>query len=171
MRAGRSFATSGPLIDMKVEGAEIGDTIRLPASGGRLEVDGVAESAWPLGRIEVVQNGRVVASESSRKGARKLTVSARIPFRRSGWVAARCSCLGGTATEYMSAHTSPVYVTCGRERAFDGPAIQHMLNLTRGGIEYLETISTRFSDNDQERMIRIYRKVERHLARRLKAAK
>ena len=70
----------------------------------------------------------------------------------------------------MGAHTSPVYVTCGRERPFDGPALQHMLNLTRGGIEYLETISTRFSDRDQERMVRIYRKVERHLAQRLRAA-
>ena len=50
---------------------------------------------------------------------------------------------------------------------FDGPALKHMLNLTRGGIEYLETISTRFSEKDQERMIRVYRKVERHLHKRL----
>ena len=36
-------------------------------------------------------------------------------------------------------------------------------DLTRGGLEYLETISTRFDDREQERMIKIYREVETHL--------
>jgi len=170
VRAGRTFATSGPLIYLTVEGARIGDTVRLPATGGSLEVNAVAESAWPLGRIELVQNGRVTASESSRKGAGTLTVSTKIPFTGSGWVAARCFGAGGSPTGFMAAHTSPVYVTCGRDRPFDGPALEHMLNLTRGGIEYLQTIATRFSDKDQERMIRVYRKVERHLKQRLHAA-
>ena len=168
MRAGRTFSTSGPLISMEVEGKRIGDTIRLPSTGGKVEVNAEAESAWPIGRIEVVQNGRVVASESSRKGAKKLSVSAKLSVTRSGWIAARCSGVGGKPTARKAAHTSPVYVTCGAERPYDGPALQHMLNLTQGGIEYLETLSTRFSDRDQERMIRLYRKVERHLIRRLR---
>jgi hypothetical protein len=169
MRAGRTFSTSGPLISMEVEGRQIGDTIRLPATGGKLEVNAAAESAWPIGRIELVQNGRVVASESSRKGAGKLTVSAKLSFTRSGWVAARCGGVAGRPTARKAAHTSPVYVTCGRQRPFDGPALEHMLNLTSGGIEYLETIATRFSDRDHERMIKIYKKVERHLKQRLRA--
>jgi hypothetical protein len=169
MRAGRTFSTSGPLISMEVEGRQIGDTIRLPATGGKLEVNAAAESAWPIGRIELVQNGRVVASESSRKGAGKLTVSAKLSFTTSGWVAARCGGVAGRPTARKAAHTSPVYVTCGRQRPFDGPALEHMLNLTSGGIEYLETIATRFSDRDHERMIKIYKKVERHLKQRLRA--
>jgi hypothetical protein len=68
----------------------------------------------------------------------------------------------------MAAHTSPVYIQCGDQRPFNGPALEHMLNLTRGGIEYLDTLSTRFNDREQERMIRIYRDVERHLASRLR---
>jgi hypothetical protein len=66
----------------------------------------------------------------------------------------------------MAAHTSPVYLDCGGAMPYDGPALEHMLNLTRGGIEYLETISTRFDDREQERMIRIYREVEAHLQKR-----
>ena len=167
IRAGRTISTNGPLMNMCVEGKQIGDTIRLPAGGGRLQVDAVAESAWNVGRIEIVRNGKVVASESSRKGARKLRVSAKVPLTGSGWVAARCDGVGRTPSAYMAAHTSPVYVTCGRQRPFDGPALEHMLNLTRGGIEYLDTIATRFSDKDQQRMIRIYRSVEQHLHYRL----
>jgi len=184
IRAGRTYSTTGPLLDLTVEGRRIGETIRLPASGGRLQVEAVAESAWPLGRIEIVQNGRVVASESSRPferhqggpehgrvgraGARKIVVSARLSFTGSGWIAARCGGAERTPAGYMAAHTSPVYVACGRDKAFDGPALEHMLTLTRVGIEYLETISTRFSDKDQERMIRVYREVERRLMRRLR---
>ena len=167
VRAGRTFTTNGPLLDLAVEGRRIGEAIRLPAGGGRLQVDAIAESAWPLGQIEIVQNGRVVASESSRAGARKIAVSARLSFSGSGWVAARCGGPERTPAGYTAAHTSPVYISCGRQKPFDGPALQHMLNLTRGGIEYLETISTRFSDRDQERMIRVYREAERHLLGRL----
>ncbi len=85
----------------------------------------------------------------------------------SGWIAARASGVGRTPSKYMAAHTSPVYITCGRKRPFDAPALKHMLNLTQGGIEYLETISTRYNDKEQERMIKIYRGVERHLNGRL----
>jgi len=84
VRAGRTVATSGPLMDLCVEGRRIGDTVRLPSTGGRLQVDAVAESAWPLGRLEIVQDGRVVASESSRRGALKVTASAKVLFTRSG---------------------------------------------------------------------------------------
>jgi hypothetical protein len=169
MRAGRTFATTGPLIDLRVEEAGIGDTIRLPAGGGRLEVTATAECAWPLGRVEIVRNGAVLASEGAAKGTRRLAVSARIPITGSGWIAARCAGFAKSPAGFMAAHTSPVYVTCGRERPFDGPALEHMLNLTRGGIEYLRTISTPFSERDQERMIRIYRQAERHLEGRLRS--
>ena len=107
------------------------------------------------------------AGEEVRKGAGRLVVKARVEVSGSGWIAARCSGAGETPAHYMAAHTSPVYIQCGRETPFDGPALEHMLNLTRGGIEYLETISTRFDDREQERMIRIYREVEEHLRKRL----
>jgi len=168
VRAGRTFATNGPLLQMCVEGKQIGDTIRLPAGGGTLQVDASAESAWLVGAIEIVRNGRTVAYETARKGARRLALSAKVCCDGSGWLAARCAGVGGTPAAYMAAHTSPVYITCGRQTPFDGPALEHMLNLTRGGIEYLETISTRFSDKDQERMIGIYRDVEAHLQKRAK---
>jgi hypothetical protein len=171
MRAGRTFATTGPIIDMTVEGRPIGDTLHLPAGGGTLQVAAVAESAWPLGKIELVLNGEVVASESARRGAKKIAISAKVPADRSGWIAARCGGWNGApGGEYMAAHTSPVYVTVGRRRAFDGPALEHMLNATRGGIEYFKEMAIEFSPRDMKRMIRLYRKVERHFHDRLHEA-
>jgi hypothetical protein len=171
VRAGRTVSTNGPLIDMSVEGRPIGDTIRMPSGGGTVEVKAVAESAWNVGDIEILQNGKVVAREESKRGERRLVVATKVRVPGSGWLAARCSGVGGSPAQYMAAHTSPVYIQCGAETPYDGPALEHMLNLTRGGIEYLETISTRFDDREQERMVRIYREVERHLAKRLQLGK
>ena len=171
VRAGRTISTSGPLLDMSVDGHQIGDTIQMPATGGTVEVRAMAESAWKVGQLEIVQNGRPVAVESERRGADELTVKAKVEVKGSGWIAARCEAASGSPAGYMSAHTSPVYVQCGGETPYDGPALEHMLNLTRGGIEYLDTLSTRFDDREQERMIRIYREVEEHLRRRLKLGK
>jgi len=168
VRAGRTISTNGPLLDIRVEDRQIGDTIRMPAGGGTVEAAAAAESAWNVGDIEIVYNGNVVARQAARSGERKLTVSEKVAVAGSGWIAARCTGVGGTPSGYMAAHTSPVYIQCGNETPFDGPALEHMLNLTRGGIEYLETISTRFDDKEQERMIRIYREVERHLRKRLR---
>jgi hypothetical protein len=168
VRAGKTISTNGPLLDMCVDGKHIGETIRMPGGGGNVEVKAVAESAWNVGEIEIVVNGSVVARETSRRGASKLSISTSVSIPGSGWIAARCGGVGGTPAQYMAAHTSPVYIQSGKETPYDGPALEHMLNLTRGGIEYLETISTRFDDREQERMIRIYRDVERHLKKRLR---
>ena len=168
VRAGRTISTNGPLLDMEVEGKPIGKTIKMPGNGGTAEVKAVAESAWKVGNIEIVYNGRVVAREEARRGAEKITVKVKVPVIGSGWIAARCSGVGSLPSGYMAAHTSPVYIRCGRETPYDGPALEHMLNLTRGGIEYLETISTRFDDKEQERMIKIYQEVAEHLNKRLK---
>ena len=167
VRAGRTISTNGPLLDMQVEGKQIGKTIKMPGGGGTVEVRAVAESAWKVDAVEIVLNGRVVAREEARRGAEKITLKAKVKVPGSGWIAARCSGAVNTPAQYMAAHTSPVYIRCGKETPFDGPALEHMLNLTRGGIEYLETISTRFDDKEQERMIRIYQEVETHLEKRL----
>ena len=64
VRAGRTFATSGPVLELAVDGHEPGDTVALSPGGGRLEIRARARAAQPvIGSLEVVMNGRVVAHE------------------------------------------------------------------------------------------------------------
>ncbi|MHC4914693.1 MAG: CehA/McbA family metallohydrolase [Planctomycetota bacterium] len=167
VRAGRTFTTNGPVMDMSVEGKGIGSSIRLPRTGGKVEVRASAECYSPLGRIEIVQDGRVVASESSRRGSLRLRVRARLPVTSSGWIAARCYGPGKSPGDYLAAHTSPVYVKVGRTRAFDGPAAEHMLALVEGGIEYLNTLATHFDERSRRRMVRLFREARAELRGRL----
>jgi len=167
VRAGRTYSSNGPLIELSVEGRGLSDTIEITRTGGALEARASAECYAPLGAIEIVHNGRVVASESSRAGSRRLAVSAKISCTSSGWIAARCSGAGGHPGSYLAAHTSPVYVKCGNSRAFDGPAAEHMLALVEGGMEYLNTLATHFDEPSRKRMVKLFKEVRAELRGRL----
>ena len=167
VRAGRTFSTTGPLIGVMADGKCIGDTIQVSASGGTIEVDAQAESFWPLGKIEIVHNGRVVASERASRGAKKLRVRTKVKASRSGWIAARCSGYSRHPGAYIAAHTSPIYIKCGATRAFDGPAAQHMLALVEGGMEYLQTLSTAFDEKSRKRMVKLFKEAQQELKGRL----
>jgi hypothetical protein len=167
VRAGRTFSSSGPLIDVTVEGQGIGDTVALKSPGATLEVEARAESVFPLGRIEVIQNGRVIASERGGRNAKKLRARCKAKVDGSGWIAARCWGPSRHPAEYTAAHTSPVYVKCGDTRAFDGPAAQHMLALVEGTIEYAQTLSTAFDESSRKRLVKLFKEVQAELKGRL----
>lgn len=170
VRAGRTVSTNGPLIDMQVEGLDIGSTVRMTRNGGTVEVSATANCFWPLDSLEIVCNGRVAASTTAAKGAKHLRLTKRIKVRGSGWIAARCYGLRshGTAAD-KAAHTSAVYIKCGDTRAFDGPAAEHMLSLVEGGLEYINTIATTFNEATRKRMVRQFNEVRRLLKGRLVA--
>ena len=167
VRAGRTFSSNGPLIELNVDGHELGDTVEFPASGGDVEILATAESFWPLGKLEVVRNGHVIACEEAPKGAKKLTWRGTVKIPGSGWIAARCSGHEDHPGSYTAAHTSPVYFKCGDTRAFDGHAAEHMLSLVQGSIEYITTLATNFDESSRDRMVKLYKEVRSELKGRM----
>ncbi len=167
VRAGRTFATTGPLLEFEVDGRQLGDAIEMSGNGGTLEFRAQAACFAPLGKLEIVLNGRVVASVSGRGGQKRLTLRDRVKVRRSGWIAARCTGNPRHPGAYMAAHTSPVYITCGDHRPFDGPAAQHMLALVEGGTEYLNKLATVFDESSRKRMVKLFNEARNELTGRL----
>jgi len=108
-RKGRSFASNGPVVTLKVDGKTPGDEIRL--DGPReIAVEASVASQVPLDRIELIVNGRPAYSTT------KLEFTRRILIERSSWIALRA--LGPRHRLVLNdtmafAHTSPVYVTVG----------------------------------------------------------
>ncbi len=173
VRAGRTFASSGPLIELSVDGQPVGSTIDMPAGGGTVEVHAQAQSVWPVGRIEIVQNGRVVASETAARppaaegSVYRLQISANVRVDRTGWIAARCIGPDKHPAQPLAAHTSPVYIRCGDARAFDGPAAEHMLAMVEGTREYLDTIATAYDESARRRMGKLFREASEEIRNRL----
>ena len=112
VRAGRTFVSSGPVVELAVDGREPGDVIRLRRPD-RLEVTARARAAQPLlTDLELVVNGRVVAAASS-DATTELSLHETVDIPNGAWVAARsrsASQIESAFTTAMAAHTSPVYV-------------------------------------------------------------
>ncbi|MCE9566072.1 MAG: hypothetical protein K8U57_28970 [Planctomycetes bacterium] len=83
VRAGRCYATTGPLLDFNIS---------------ELSIHATARSLFPFDETAIIANGKVIASVAGSE-----TLSATLP--ESGWVTVRCHSATGTF-----AHTSPVAV-------------------------------------------------------------
>ncbi len=106
LKAGRSFVTNGPLLELDVAGRGLGETVKLDAPG-QIAVRASARSASPLSRLELVHNGQVVATGKLSEDKLRATISEGVPLARGGWLSLR-TFAGGT-----QAHSSPVYVEIG----------------------------------------------------------
>jgi len=173
VRAGRTFTTSGPVVGLAVEGKTLGEEIRLPAGGGTLGVEAWAESVSPFHALQVVVNGRVVASEASEAGARRLTLKANLRLEGSSWVAARCVSryqVWHGWPIHIAAHTSPVYVVVGDQDQFSLPDATYMMTMLDGGMAWLDTLSIPADPERQARIRGVFQQAKQALHQRLHAA-
>src|SRR5262249_34352354 len=111
--AGRSFITNGPLLKLNVEGKQIGDTLEL-TSAQRVEVAGEGISRVDFEKLELIQNGKVVAEIKSeaKQGHFEARLKQAVRVDEPSWLALRIS--AGTSNEYgqrLFGHTSPIYIT------------------------------------------------------------
>jgi hypothetical protein len=113
VRRGRTFVTSGPILELSVDGHEPGDVVRL-STPGRVEVALRARSAQPMiTDIEIVVNGRVVAATGVPAATAELALRETIEVSDGSWIAARSRSghhIESAFATSMAAHTSPVYV-------------------------------------------------------------
>jgi len=170
VRAGRTFTTSGPLIDLVVDGHGIGSEIRMSSAGGEVEVAAYATSQWPMHALEIVVNGKVVADSRDDGGARELSLHERVTISGSSWVATRCGSrlmVSHCWPIHLGAHTSPVYIVCGDQEMFSPSDATYMLTLLDGGMTYLDTLSVRYSDERHNQMKAIFARAKHELLHRL----
>jgi hypothetical protein len=116
LKAGRSFATNGPLIVMTVNGREPGGDVRLPAEGGDVAVAVRLRSNVPVDHLELVGNGNVVHRIALAADRMSASATVRLPVDRSGWLLLRArgeKAAYPTLDIYPYATTSPVYLTVG----------------------------------------------------------
>ena len=110
LKAGRSFVSTGPLLQFSVDNAMPGDAIK--ASGGSVAWTLSVASALPFERVEVLVNGEVVWDGAGLDKPGTQTFKGTVKTPAGGWIAARVR--GGT-TEWPAmdsfpfAHTAPIW--------------------------------------------------------------
>lgn len=108
VRAGRTFVTDGPFLELSADEHGPGAVLPVPAEGRTVRVRADAQSATPFERLELLHNGEVIASRATDGERRGASLEQEVRISAGGWLAARC--LGGDNASLIRAHTSPVYL-------------------------------------------------------------
>jgi hypothetical protein len=162
--------TSGPLLLFHVDGKSPGAEISLGAGGGSLEVEARARSYVPFHRLEVIMNGRVVASREQTQGSQDLTLKETIRVPGPGWLAARCaSRVEPMGSLRVAAHTSPVYVGVRGEDLFSPPVAAYLLTLIEGSEAWVQNLATRPDPQRLASVLQVFSEARERLHRRLHA--
>jgi hypothetical protein len=88
LRAGRTFVTNGPMLELSADGHTLGEIARV-GPGTSLRVRGRVTSQFPLDRLELVRDGNVIAQSRASGDKRSIELEQLVAFERSGWVALR----------------------------------------------------------------------------------
>ena len=117
LRAGRAFVSTGPLVELTVNGAIPGETVDLRDGGGTVEIRGWVRSITPIDRLLLVWNGQVIEEVPVIGDRHETELSRTLPVTGSGWYHLRVE---GRPDErfpldagFAQAFTNPVWVTVG----------------------------------------------------------
>jgi hypothetical protein len=145
-RAGRVFVTNGPLLDFTINGAGMGQEVRV-ARGARLDVAAAAQlnpDIDKLGRLELIVHGDVAATERGTGGDR-LELRQTLTAERSMWVAVRAlgdrqvETTGQVNTLGAIAHSAPIYVIVDNQPFYKTSAVGELVKEQRQILQELLT--------------------------------
>ena len=114
LKAGKTFATNGPLLSFSIDGHEPGDEIMLAAGSHRLRAKVDVRSQVAIDHVEVVRNGEVVATVPLSKDSTAASGVVALEATQSGWYVLRAwspTPRYPILDVYPFSSTSPVYVT------------------------------------------------------------
>ncbi len=166
VRRAETFVTYGPLLDLNVEGHPMGSRIKMPASGGTVDVTWqVASATVPMSRVELVVNGEIRESVAVEAEAG----SGHWPVRvdQSSWLALLVRGHYADKPEIIAAHSSPVMIDVEGSPMLAAADAVTILEQIEGALAYLDTVGTRAEDVAYKRMRLILTAAHRSLHNRM----
>jgi hypothetical protein len=146
VKAGRSFATSGPMLSLLADGQSMGAKLSVTSTSAKpIHLRTTVRSIDALESLQIVHNGRVVASlnllgKDAGEVLREMLSHDLFP-QRSGWVIARAYFRAPDGL-LRQAHTSPIYFSVDEKPVAFAEDARYMLRW----IDVLEDIARTNSD-------------------------
>ncbi len=112
LRAGRTFATNGPLLDFSLGDTSVGGTLKLDKPG-QVSFRAGLGSLVPVEHAQIVCNGRVVRELRLNQSHEALQTRGELQIEKSGWCLLRAFTSRAeypVLDNFVYATTSPVYV-------------------------------------------------------------
>jgi hypothetical protein len=131
IKEGRSFVTSGPMLDLVANGKGMGATLSMSSKNRqRIQVHATVRSIDHLEALQIVRDGRVVAFRNLMKDKSDSILERELNFEiapdRSGWIAARALFRAPDGL-LRQAHTSPIYITVDNKPTVSADDARYML--------------------------------------------
>lgn len=110
-KTGHTFVSSGPIIDLKINGKIPGDALKI-SQGEEVSISVEAfghDEQIPLRNLEIIGHGEVLASASADdtdQSSEHLSIKMNKTIDQGIWIAARCN-----AGPAQVAHTTPIYIS------------------------------------------------------------
>lgn len=143
MRAGNTFVTVGPLVELRVDGHVPGTQLHLPTAGGTVNVTWKVESVGlPIEQVEVVGGGLTVDAVETGK-ALTATGSTHVQVKNSTWIALRVRGSYRGKHGELAAHTSAIQLIVGDKPIFSQADALTVLEQIEGAIAYVDTLAPR----------------------------
>lgn len=129
--AGRSFFTTGPLLQVTVDDKRPGDTVDLPSGEQELTVRVRMQSLLsPVDEIQIIVGGEIISRKRLEGAQRTEPVdwTETVNVQDSTWVAVRAFSKSTSGRDDSEAHTNPVYVNLGERPVRNEASILWLLN-------------------------------------------
>jgi len=119
LKQGRTFFTSGPLLELSLDAAGPGEAVKLPANGGPITVKAQVWSIAPLTRVLIYRNGQVWRELPLNTDSRGASIQDTVRIDQSAWFSLTAEGAVGSHpldALYPQAATSAVRVYVGAQK-------------------------------------------------------
>jgi hypothetical protein len=168
LKAGRNVVTNGPLLTLKVNGKNVGETIRLTEPKTvRIEATGVGRHDFQ--KLQLIHNGKVVKTEptaGTKPFRAKLVHQMRID--EPGWLAVRIdSTTKNELGQVLFAHSSPIYVEYQGQNRFDVDSARALLKQIEEGQAAIRVQGHFSTKQARHRILALYDQAANDLRKRI----
>lgn len=134
LKAGKTFITNGPLLDLRINGKGIGDQLQLSADNNHITIHATGKGRVDFEKLELVHNGKVIATRKTDplQNHFEAILELKLKIDQPGWIALRTPSpsvpnnpkrqqktpLNEYGRELFS-HTSPIYLKWEGKTKFD----------------------------------------------------
>jgi hypothetical protein len=158
MQKGRTFITNGPALFLDVEDKRPGDTLRF-RNERKVNVRVTWRSHYPISRLAIIHNGRVVKRRAFRDGSYEGEWEAELAVDSNGWIAVRVNGVARDSyNQAVFAHTSPVYLQNGKRNPSQKKDAAFFLKSIDQSKEWVRHTGRYTSDDQRNAVMELFEK-------------
>lgn len=177
IKSGQVFVSSGPMIEISVDGVGPGGAVRLPKDGGEVHVTAKISGPRPLAAFELICNSEplnVKISKTKDGPIYRWTIDQQVRIEQSSWLAARGDGIEKQALEkhtgilqHTMAHTGAVCVLVSGKPIRSGPDAKFLIRHLRDQIEFYRDGAKYAKPEDRDRALGLFQSAIAELERQL----